>query len=205
MLSQQTASTVASSATLDFEQMLREHHRRAFSFAYRMTGNREDAEDLTQDAFVRAFRARERYDVSRPFDRWLYRIISNLFIDRLRSKPRSTPLSLDAPMEGNDGDRLFGDIPDEESDPARVLLKGVMDERLQDALNSLPYQFRQTVLLTDVEGLSYDEAANALDCATGTVRSRLHRARVMMRDSLAGRPVHRRRRRTLHAAPTRAA
>jgi RNA polymerase sigma-70 factor (ECF subfamily) len=193
-------NATTATAPLDFDRMLREHHRRAFSFAYRMTGNREDAEDLTQDAFVRAYRARDRYDPTRPFDRWLYRIIGNLFIDRLRSRPRSAPLSLDAPMEGNDGDMLFSDIPDEGADPACIVLREVMDERLQKALNALPHQFRQTVLLTDVEGMSYDEAADTLDCAVGTIRSRLHRARVMMRASLAGRPSGRRRSRSAQPA-----
>ena len=101
----------------DFDRMLREHHRRAFSFAYRMTGNREDVEDLTQDAFLRAYRAFDRYDRTRPFDRWLFRIIANLFVDRLRAKPRQAPLSLDAPMEGDEGDSLFSEIPDEDADP----------------------------------------------------------------------------------------
>ncbi|NLI01253.1 MAG: sigma-70 family RNA polymerase sigma factor [Chthonomonadales bacterium] len=177
----------------DFDRMLRDHHRRAFSFAYRMTGNREDAEDLTQDAFIRAYRAFDRYDRTRPFDRWLFRIIANLFVDRLRAKPRQTPLSLDTPMEGDDGDSLFSEIPDEEADPSNVILKEVMDERLQAALNALPPQFRQTVLLTDLEGMSYDEAAEVLECAVGTIRSRLHRARVMMRDTLAGKGTRRRR------------
>ncbi len=200
MLTAPARNATPATEPLDFDRMLREHHRRAFSFAYRMTGNREDAEDLTQDAFVRAYRARDRYDPTRPFDRWLYRIIGNLFIDRLRSRPRAVPLSLDAPMEGNDGDMLFSDIPDERADPAYIVLREVMDERLQSALNALPHQFRQTVLLTDVEGMSYDEAADTLDCAVGTIRSRLHRARVMMRASLAGRPAGRRRNRSAQTA-----
>ncbi len=204
----QTATACGSVMPLgnaDFDRMLRENHRRAFSFAYRMTGNREDAEDLTQDAFIRAYRAFDRYDRSRPFDRWLFRIIANLFVDRLRSKPKNTPLSLDAPMEGEDGDALFSEIPDEGADPSRLLLRDVMDERLQAALNDLPHQFRQTVLLTDLEGLSYDEAADLLSCAVGTIRSRLHRARLMMRDSLAGNEPRRRRQRTPRPTPAHVA
>jgi RNA polymerase sigma-70 factor (ECF subfamily) len=187
----------------DFDRMLRENHRRAFSFAYRMTGNREDAEDLTQDAFIRAYRAFDRYDRSRPFDRWLFRIIANLFVDRLRARPKQMPLSLDTPLEGEDGDSLFSEIPDEASDPSRMVLSEVMDERLQAALNELPAQFRRTVLLTDLEGMSYDEAAEVLCCAVGTIRSRLHRARVMMRDNLNGNSVKRRRMRHVRQmAPT---
>lgn len=185
---QATAGSVTV-GTIDsrFEALVREHQRKAYAFAYRMAGNREDAEDITQEAFIRAYRAFDRYDGSRPFDRWLFRIIANLFVDRLRARPRQAPLSLDAPMEGNDGDNLFSEIPDEDADPSRVVMRDIMDERLQQALNRLPPEFRRTVLLTDVEGMSYDEAAELLGCAVGTIRSRLHRARVIMRDYLLGR------------------
>lgn len=177
-----------------FEQLMRDHYRKAYTYAYRMTGSREDAEDLTQEAFVRAYRAIDRYDETRPFDRWLFRIISNLFVDMLRARPRQLPLSLDTPMEGVDGDTLYSEVPDEEADPARVVMRQVMDERLQNALSRLPVSFRETVLLTDIEGMSYDEAARVLGCAVGTIRSRLHRARVLMRNIMTGKPLPRGRR-----------
>lgn len=185
----------------NFDELLKTHHRRAYNFAYRMTGNREDAEDLTQEAFLRAYRALDRYDPERPFDRWLYRIMTNLFIDRLRSRPPQSLLSIDVPVEGNDGELVVNDIADETSDPSRIVLRDVMDERLQEALNGLPMQFRETVVLTDIEGLSYEDAAELLGCAVGTIRSRLHRARVMMRKSLAGCPHRRRRSRVRSRVP----
>ncbi|HSV74489.1 MAG TPA: sigma-70 family RNA polymerase sigma factor [Chthonomonadales bacterium] len=191
MQSATAANPIETASVRGFENLLKEHHRKAYAFAYRLAGNREDAEDLVQDSFVRAFRARERFDASRPFDRWLFRIISNLFIDRLRARPRQLPLSLDAPMEGHDGDTLSSEIPDADADPSRILMGQAMDERLQAALNSLPPAFRQTVVLADVEGMSYEDVAEALGCAVGTVRSRLHRARTMMRDHLGGSPSRR--------------
>lgn len=169
----------------DFDRIIREHHRCAFRFAYRMTGNREDAEDLTQDAFLRAYRARDRYDGARPFDRWLYRIIANLFVDRLRTRPRTVPLSLDLSAGSGRTQETYAEIADEDADPSRLVLRDIVDEELQRALNALPMAFRQTVLLTDVEGLSYEDAADVLDCAVGTVRSRLHRARRLMRTHLS--------------------
>lgn len=187
MTSTQDSSIRLQSASPSFTDLVRTYNRKAYAFAYRLTNNRENAEDLVQDAFVRAYRAFDRYDPTRPFDRWLFRIINNLFVDRLRAQPRQQPLSLDNPLEGDDGDALYSEIPDVESDPARVLLRDVMDERLQAALGSLPPVFRETVILTDVEGMPYEEAAEVLGCAVGTIRSRLHRARVMMRDTLAGR------------------
>jgi len=181
---EQVAETTSATVRVSrprFEDLMRDHYRKAYAFAYRMTGNREDAEDLTQEGFVRAYRAYERYDPSRPFDRWLFRIIANLFVDLLRSRPKQSPLSLDAPLEGNDGDTLYSEIADERADPSMLVMQNLMDEDLQDALNRLPAGFRQTVMLTDVENLSYEEAAGILGCAVGTIRSRLHRARMMMR------------------------
>lgn len=190
------AITVEQRNRLDasFDELFLSHKRRAFAFALRMAGNREDAEDITQEAFLRAYKAFDRYDGSRPFDRWLFRIIANLFVDRLRVRPKQLPLSLDAPMEGSDGDAMFSEIPDMDSDPAQQALRETMDERLQEALAILPKDFRDTVMLTDVDGMSYDEAAEVLGCAVGTIRSRLHRARTMMRDHLQGRTKSTRRR-----------
>jgi RNA polymerase sigma-70 factor (ECF subfamily) len=195
MQSATSVGTRGNRAVADFDSLFREYHRRAYNFAYRLTGNRDDAEDLTQEALLRAYRARERYDPARPFDRWLFRIMSNLFIDRLRARSNVSILSLDVPPPTSDGEIAPTDIADENSDPSRIVLREVMDERLQNALASLPPQFRETVLLTEVEGMSYDEAANQLGCAVGTVRSRIHRARGLMRESLSGKPTRRRRRR----------
>jgi RNA polymerase sigma-70 factor (ECF subfamily) len=172
-----------------FDRLMKENYRKAYAFAYRMSGSREEAEDITQEAFVKAYRAFDRYDTSRPFERWLFRIIANLFVDRLRSRPKRAVLSLDTPVEGVDGDSLYSDIPDERSDPARIVVESVMDERILAALNSLPEPFRETVVLTDIEGVGYEEAAEMLGCAVGTIRSRLHRARVMMRNQLLRSPA----------------
>ena len=184
-----------------FEELMKSHYRKAYSFAYRLAGNQEDAEDLTQEAFLRVYRSFQHYDSTRPFDRWLFRIISNLFVDTLRARPKIAPLSLDTPIEGNDGDTMFSEIPDVDSDPANQVLREVMDERIQGALNALPPAFRKTVILTDVEGMSYDEASKILGCAVGTVRSRLHRARLMMRATMAGRTISKRRAK-LNASPS---
>lgn len=181
-----TSSVSRSSAR--FDSLMKENYRKAYSFAYRMSGNREEAEDLTQEAFVRAYRAFERYDASRPFERWLFRIIANLFVDKLRSRPKQSLLSLDSPLEGHNGDAIYSEIADVQADPMRHVVETVLDERIQGALNALPAPFRETVILTDVEGMGYDEAAELLGCAVGTIRSRLHRARVMMRNHLLGNP-----------------
>lgn len=184
-------SQEATTVSLSFEELMSQHYRKGYSYAYRLTGNQEDAEDLTQEAFLRIYRSLHHYDPTRPFERWMFRIISNLFVDTLRARPRQAPLSLDCPLEGNDGESMFSEIPDSENDPERQVMRSIMDERVQHALNSLPPIFLQTVILTDIEGLSYDEAAKTLNCAVGTIRSRLHRARLMMRTVLLGKSVPR--------------
>ena len=100
--SQQTGVTAEESKAvtkLDFDRLVRRYHKQAYNIAYRMTGNHADAEDLTQDAFVRAFRFFGNYRRDWPFDNWLYKIMSNLFVDNLRRKPKAKLQSLDQPVE----------------------------------------------------------------------------------------------------------
>ncbi|HSV74809.1 MAG TPA: sigma-70 family RNA polymerase sigma factor [Chthonomonadales bacterium] len=171
--------------TLDreqFDQLVRRHHRQAYNIAYRLAGNHADAEDITQEAFVRAFRFLHRYNPQMPFENWMYRIISNVFIDEVRRRPKLRLQSLDQPLaNGRDDGFVLLEVPDPAGDPETITLRDQIDAPLQHALNSLPPDFRQTVVLADVEGLSYEEIADAMRCSLGTVRSRLHRGRKMMR------------------------
>jgi RNA polymerase sigma-70 factor (ECF subfamily) len=167
---------------------VRRYHRQAYNIAYRLTGNHADAEDLTQEAFVRAFRFFENYRRDLPFENWLYRIISNLFVDDLRRKPKARIHSLDAPVGGDASSesQAFFEIPDTRENPERVVLHEELDEQIQKALASLPADFRMTVILADIEGMSYEEISETMNCSLGTVRSRLHRGRKLLRSKLAG-------------------
>jgi RNA polymerase sigma-70 factor (ECF subfamily) len=166
----------------EFDRLVRRYHKQAYNIAYRMTGNHADAEDLTQDAFVRAFRFFGNYRRDWPFDNWLYKIMSNLFVDDLRRKPKARSQSLDQPVDtGSNRDCLFLEIPDSASNPERLLLSQELDEHVQRALNSLPKDFRLTVILADIEGMSYEEISETMRCSLGTVRSRLHRGRKQLR------------------------
>lgn len=170
----------------EFEKLVARTQRQAYNMAYRMTGNRDDAEDLTQEAYLRAYRSFDKYDRSLPFENWFFRILSNLFVDGLRRKPKQTPISLNQPLNDADGESNYLlEIPDDESNPEVQLMENVMDERLQRALATLPQEFRTAVLLCDVEGLSYEEIANVMGTSIGTVRSRIHRGRRMLRKRLA--------------------
>ena len=149
----------ASRPKREFDGLVKRYHKQAYNIAYRLTGNHADAEDLTQEAFVRAFRFFDNYRRDLPFENWLYRIISNLFVDDLRRKPKARIHSLDAPVNGdaNSESNAFFEIPDTRDNPERVVLHEELDERIQKALSSLPADFRTTVILADIESLSYEE------------------------------------------------
>ncbi len=181
----QAQETTYGSDHAEFEKLMERTQRQAYNMAYRMTGNHEDAEDLTQEAYLRAYRSFRTYNRQLPFESWFFRILSNLFIDLLRRRPRQKPLSLDQPVDSDTGDdNLLLQIPDEGSDPERNLMDQVMDERLQAALTALPEAFRLAVVLCDVEGKSYEEIAEIMHSSIGTVRSRIHRGRLQLRRAM---------------------
>jgi RNA polymerase sigma-70 factor (ECF subfamily) len=171
--------------TATFDELVNKYHKQAYNIAYRMTGNHADAEDLTQEAFVRAFRFFGNYRRDWPFDNWLYKIMSNLFVDDLRRRPKVRSQSLDQPLEtGNKSDEVYLDIADASANPERVVMSRELDDHIQRALNFLPNDFRLTVVLADIEGLSYEEISEAMHCSLGTVRSRLHRGRKLLRSKI---------------------
>lgn len=159
--------------------------RQAYHMAYRMTGNRDDAEDLTQEAYLRAYRSFGTYNKQLPFESWFFRILSNLFIDLLRRRPKQKPLSLDQPIGDDSGEEnLLLQIPAPQGNPEQSLMSHVMDERLQIALSSLPEVFRKAVWLCDVDGYSYEEIAEQMGTSIGTVRSRIHRGRLLLKKAM---------------------
>ncbi len=159
------------------EQLVRDHSTRVYRWAYRLTGNHHDAEDLTQDVFIRAFRSLDTYTPDN-LEGWLYRITRNLFLDRARRKAR---LRFD-PLTDDAAARLVG----ADAGPDR-LTDAMFDADVEQALAALPADFREAVVLCDVENLSYDEIGTVLGIKSGTVRSRIHRGRRLLRNALAHR------------------
>lgn len=163
---------------LSWEEIVRTHSARVFRLAYRLTGNRHDAEDLTQDVFVRVFRSLDRYEPGN-FEGWLHRITTNLFLDGARRRQRIRMDGL-----GDDVALLAGSA---EAEPERGFEHGNLDHDVQRALGALAPEYRAAVVLCDIEGFSYEEIAVTLGVKLGTVRSRIHRARAQLRASLAHR------------------
>ncbi len=179
------AETVQREDRREFNALVKRYHKQAYNVAYRMAGNHADAEDLTQEAFIRAYRFFDQYRRDLPFENWLYKIMSNVFIDMLRRKPKAKLRSLDEPIATEDGETQM-DLPDPSSGPEETVLSHDMDRRIQAALNTLPEVFRLTVIYADIEGLSYEEIAEATNTNIGTVRSRLHRGRKLLRNRIQG-------------------
>ncbi|TAM83044.1 MAG: RNA polymerase sigma factor SigE [Jatrophihabitans sp.] len=161
-----------------WDEVVREHADRVYRLAFRLSGNRADAEDLTQETFVRVFRSLAEYQPG-TFEGWLHRITTNLFLDmvRRRQRIRFSALPDDA------GDRLAST----EAGPEHAFDLFNLDPEIQAALDALPPDFRVAVVLCDLEELSYEEIAATLGIKVGTVRSRIHRGRVLLRQALAHR------------------
>ena len=166
-----------------FDELVQRHHKQAYNIAYRMTGNHADAEDLTQEAFIRAFRFFGQYRRELPFENWLYKIMSNVFVDMLRRRPKAHVRSLDQPIQTEDGETMV-EIADPSLTPEESVLSNELDSRIQTALMMMPEEFRLAVVYADIQGLSYEEIADAMRCSIGTVRSRLHRGRKILRERL---------------------
>jgi RNA polymerase sigma factor (sigma-70 family) len=160
-----------------WDEIVDRHSDRVYRLAYRLTGNRHDAEDLTQEVFVRVFRSLSTYTPG-TFEGWLHRITTNLFLDQARRKQR---IRFDA-LSDERADRL----------PARAAPRTRPTPTAPSTTTSsgaghAAADFRAAVVLCDIEGLSYEEIADILGAKLGTVRSRIHRGRAMLRTSLAHR------------------
>jgi RNA polymerase sigma-70 factor (ECF subfamily) len=174
--------SVAIDDNVVFEELVSQYESRLYSVAFRMAGNHDAAQDLVQDAIVEAFRSFSQFRRGTYFDKWLYRIMSRTFIDSKRAQKRAIAFSLEErnSLELTSGQGYISELRDSSNDPANCVERDVISESVQNALDSLPAHHRLVVILTDIEEFSYEEVSQMLGCPTGTVRSRLHRARSAM-------------------------
>ncbi len=168
-----------------FEALVARYGRQVHNMAYRMAGNDADAKDLAQEAFIRVFRALRSIDPAANLDSWLYRIVTNLFIDMLRRRPKVRVESLDAPVATAKGGEVAREVADDRANPEADVLDRQMDAEVQETLMALHLDLRAVVVLSDIEGYSYEEIAEMLRIPVGTVKSRLHRARKALQVALA--------------------
>ncbi|MFO8079849.1 MAG: sigma-70 family RNA polymerase sigma factor [Armatimonadota bacterium] len=165
----------------EFERLVREHEREIFNAALRMAGNPADAEDVAQEALMKAYGAFDRFELGTNFRAWVLRILTNTYINEFRRRRRTPDMT--------DWDNLpreaLGKIAEDgEDDPELALLEDALDAEVEQALSEIPEVFREAVLLCDMHEMTYNEIAETLDIPIGTVRSRIARGRGLLQEKL---------------------
>jgi RNA polymerase sigma-70 factor (ECF subfamily) len=168
-----------------FDEIVTRYKDGIYNYVWRMVSNREDAEDLAQEVFVRAFAAIKTFRREANLRTWLYKIASNLCVDRYRRAGLEKQWIIPLEREQNDSVRSM-DIPDHSNDPRRSFERSELQAEVQKALLKLPEKLRSAIILFDLEGLSYEEIADAMGCPIGTVKSRIFNARMKLRGLLKG-------------------
>lgn len=159
-----------------FEQLILEHEKIVYNVALRMMNHREDADDIAQEVFIKAFRSIGNFDERATFSTWIYRITVNTCIDEMRKRKGKQNFSLDSEIEDEEGS-FKQQIADKGETPEESLLRQEGQSEIVEALRTLSEDHKMVVILRDVQGLSYDEVAEATGTSLGTVKSRLSRGR----------------------------
>ena len=166
----------------DFDREAMPHMKLLYNYALRMSGDREDADDLVQDTYMRAFKFFHKFEKGTNCKAWLFRIMKNCYINRYRKNKKEPPK-----VDYEDVQNFYDSIRSELVDPndlEQKVFANLLDDDVMNALNSLQDDYKTVVILCDLEGLSYDEISEFLDCPIGTVRSRLHRGRKILQNKL---------------------
>jgi RNA polymerase sigma-70 factor (ECF subfamily) len=166
-----------------FAVLVQLHQTTVYNIAYRMAGQRDVAQSLAQETFLRAFKALDTFDLNRPFGPWLHRIATNLSINWVK-RARLPTVSIETPSKFDEAEPEPMDIPDSSAEPAGRFAHTEMQAELRQAIMSLPADYRSVIELRHFQELNYEEIANSLTIPVGTVKTRLFRARRMLRDRL---------------------
>lgn len=162
----------------DFEREAVPHMDALYNFALKMTGNEDDANDLIQETYLKAFRFFDKFEQGTNCKAWLFRIMKNTFINTYRKQTKEPDK-----VDYDEIENFYENIKSSSTESAhleRDIYDNLLDDELSGAISSLPEDFRTVIILCDIEGFTYEEIADFIDCPVGTVRSRLHRARKML-------------------------
>ncbi len=169
-----------------FEELVKRHEKKIYNLCYRLTGNREDASDALQETFLQAFRKLSSFKGKSKFSTWLYRVAVNVCFMRRRKEKKMKTVSLDAPVLTEKADEIKRELPDDWSkNPLATLENEEIRGILSNAIDSLPEEYRTVLVLRGVNGFSNEEVAKMLEISLPAVKSRLHRARLFLRDTLS--------------------
>jgi RNA polymerase sigma-70 factor (ECF subfamily) len=169
-----------------FEVLVERHQKKMLNIAYRMTGNYDEACDVTQEAFVAAYKSIRKFKAESKFSTWLYRIVMNYSKNRLkqlRGREKRESLSLDDFTEIKE-QKISGQSSANESDPATRMERREREAQVQQCINTLDEEYRDVLVLKDIQGFSYEEIKTILNIPDGTVKSRLSRARNALKNCL---------------------
>lgn len=167
-----------------FDIIVKRYKNRLMNFVYRFVHDQDVAEDIVQETFLRVFRNRREYKAIANFSTWIFTIAGNLAKSELRRRKRWNFFSIDAAID-DESDRTF-DLPDMGQKPDRVTAVKMMEEYVQEAIDSLQKKYKEALILRDVEGMSYLEIADITKVPVGTVKSRVNRARLKLQRKLKG-------------------
>lgn len=167
-----------------FNALVEKHQTRAYQYAYRLTRNADEASDIVVEAFLRVFNALPNFKGQSSFITWLYRIMTNCYLDHRKRDKSKRNVSLEAHLQTESGE-LVRQVIDPAATPYEQTEKDARSARIEQAVNELPEYQRAMIVMYHAEMMSYEEIATALDLPVGTVKSRLNRARLSLRDLLS--------------------
>jgi RNA polymerase sigma-70 factor (ECF subfamily) len=180
--SSEKENTISKVDYAEFEREVIPHSASLYNFAFQMTGDSDEANDLVQETLIKAFRFFDKFERGTNIKGWLFRILKNSFINEFRKGVRGS-----ARVDYDDVQNFYETIAESEIKTKHVeedAFNHLLDDDIATALEKLPEDFRTVIILNDLEGFTYEEIADFVDCPVGTVRSRLHRARKMLYSQL---------------------
>ncbi|HWQ76060.1 MAG TPA: sigma-70 family RNA polymerase sigma factor [Syntrophomonas sp.] len=187
---QQLVKRTLHGETYAFEELVNTYQNKVYMLAYRYMGNEDDANDLAQEAFIKAYRSLRSFKGDSSFGTWIYRITTNVCLDELRRRKRKiVPLSLDEPLATLDGDDIEREIVDQSLAVDVLFEQKEFTQNLQLLLDEMKPEHKTVIVLRDVMELSYEEIADVLNCSIGTVKSRISRARGVLQKKLVQREL----------------
>lgn len=166
-----------------FEMIVSRYKTRLYNCVFRLVGSVEMSEDLVQETFLRVYRNRDNYQATSNFSTWIYTIALNLARSELRKRRRRQFFSLNSSLSEDSSTEGF-DLPDSKANPAEFLEQTELGRAIHKAIDQLPIKYRTVIVLRDIEELSYEQIGEILACPTGTIKSRVNRARLRLQEML---------------------
>lgn len=167
-----------------FEKLISNYQKKVFNIAFGMMHNHDDAYDISQEVFIRVFKSIRKFKGQSSFSTWLYRITTNACLDELRKrKNNKNIISIDQEIQLEDGE-VFRQIEDDGPTPELVAERNELREIIREAISKLSDEHKEVIVLRDIQGFSYDDIAEIIKCPQGTVKSRINRARRMLKEIL---------------------